>query len=228
MMERKIRKEAGNMTSYEQENLRNQLKVYFIAGSNNCIKKPKEVLEEAIAGGITMFQFREKGEGSLEGEAKISLARELQQVCRENGIPFIVNDDVELAIQLDADGVHIGQEDDSAESVRGKIGNKILGVSAHTVEEVEDAIKKGADYLGLGPIFPTSTKKDAKAVQGTRFIRELRSKGFDIPVVGIGGINPENAATVMEAGADGVSIITAISLADNITEAARKLKNQVI
>ncbi|MGG5254328.1 thiamine phosphate synthase [Neobacillus sp. SM06] len=216
------------MSTYDQERLRSILKVYFIAGSPNCTKNPKEVLQEAIAGGITLFQFREKGKGALTGEAKFMLANELQQICRNHGVPFIVNDDVELALRLDADGVHIGQEDEPVETVRSKIGDKILGVSAHTLEEVHAAIEQGADYLGIGPIFPTSTKEDVKPVQGTTFIRELRRKGIDIPLVGIGGINSENASVVMEAGADGVSVITAISLATNIHEAAKQLKNQVL
>ncbi|XJZ28844.1 thiamine phosphate synthase [Bacillota bacterium Lsc_1132] len=216
------------MVRYNQQQLRSVLKVYFIAGSTNCLKNPKEVLEEAIAGGVTFFQFREKGKGALTGKAKYELAKELQQVCRNHGIPFIVNDDIELAIELGADGVHVGQDDEPVETVRSKIGDKILGVSAHTVEEVQVAIEQGADYLGIGPIFPTSTKEDAKPVQGTALLRELRTKGFNMPIVGIGGITPENASMVMEAGADGVSVITAISLAHNITEAARQLKNKVL
>ena len=216
------------MSRYDRERLRSILRVYFIAGSPNCTKNLKEVLQEAIVGGITLFQFREKGNGALTGEAKFMLANELQQICRMHGVPFIVNDDVELAMRLDADGVHIGQEDEPVEAVRSKIGDKILGVSAHTLDEVQAAIEQGADYLGIGPIFPTSTKKDAKPVQGTTFIRELRRKGIDIPLVGIGGINLENASVVMEAGADGVSVITAISLATNIHEAAKQLKNQVL
>ncbi len=216
------------MSRYDQERLRSILKVYFIAGSPNCIKKPQLVLQEAIAGGITLFQFREKGKGALTGGAKFELANELQQICRKHGVPFIVNDDVELAVRLDADGVHIGQEDEPVKAVRSKIGDKILGVSAHTLEEAQAAIAQGADYLGIGPIFPTSTKADTKPIQGTTFIRELRKKGMDIPLVGIGGINSANASNVMEAGADGVSVITAISLAKNISEAAKHLKNQIL
>lgn len=216
------------MAKYNQDQLRAALKVYFIAGSNNCTKDPREVVEEAIAGGITIFQFREKGNGALTGKLKYELAKDLQLVCKNHGIPFIVNDDVELAIQLNADGVHVGQEDEPVELVRKKIGGKILGVSAHTVEEVQTAIKQGADYLGIGPIFPTSTKEDAKPVQGTAFMKELRAKGIDLPIVGIGGITSDNAALVMVAGADGVSVITAISQASNVEEAAAKIKKSVL
>jgi thiamine-phosphate pyrophosphorylase len=131
-------------------------------------------------------------------------------------------------LELDADGVHIGQEDESVDMVRKKIGDKILGVSAHSIAEVDQAIKNGADYLGIGPIFPTSTKEDAKTAAGTKLIEELRSMGYSIPIVGIGGIKVENAQSVIQAGADGVSVITAISLAEDIIGTTAKLKNNVL
>ncbi|WP_423802159.1 thiamine phosphate synthase [Neobacillus sp. SAB-20_R2A] len=209
-------------------NLREALKVYFIMGTANCRKDPVEVLKEAIAGGITFFQFREKGEGALIGEEKYALAKKLQSLCKEHRIPFIVNDDLELAIALDADGVHIGQEDEPAVTVRNQIGdNKILGVSVHTPEEAEEALSAGADYFGIGPVYPTKTKADAKPSRGTALIEELRSQGIAVPIVGIGGITSENAATVVEAGADGVSVITAISLADSPHLAAKALRKSV-
>ncbi|MGJ7920060.1 thiamine phosphate synthase [Neobacillus sp. LXY-4] len=215
------------MARINRDKIKELLKLYFIVGSNNCTKKPTEVLTEAIAGGISLFQFREKGTGALEGSARLALAKELQQLCRKNKIPFIVNDDVELALRLDADGVHIGQEDESVESVRKLIGDKILGVSAHTIEEAEFAIKNGADYLGIGPVFPTKTKEDAKEAAGFSLIQALRENGCDIPIVGIGGINGDNSASVIEAGANGVAVISAISLAPSVTGAARKIRNQV-
>jgi thiamine-phosphate pyrophosphorylase len=209
------------------KNLREALKVYFIMGSPNCKQLPSEVLEEAIAGGITFFQFREKGEGALKGSEKYVLAKKLQSICREHGIPFIVNDDIELAIEIGADGVHIGQEDEPVKTVREKIGKKILGVSVHTEEEAINAIQGGADYFGIGPIFPTATKEDAKPAKGPVLIQELRQKGYTIPIVGIGGITIDNAASVVEAGADGVSVITAISHAESPREAAWALRKNV-
>ncbi|WP_284037710.1 thiamine phosphate synthase [Neobacillus sp. 114] len=209
-------------------NLREALKVYFIMGTANCRKDPVEVLKEAIAGGITFFQFREKGKEALIGEEKYALAKKLQSLCKEHRIPFIVNDDIELAIRLNADGVHIGQEDEPAEIVRRQIGNsKILGVSVHTPEEAEGALSAGADYFGIGPVFPTKTKADEKPSRGTALIEELRSQGIAVPIVGIGGITSENAATVVEAGADGVSVITAISLANSPLIAAKALRKSV-
>jgi thiamine-phosphate pyrophosphorylase len=211
-----------------RNDLRDSLRVYFIMGSPNCLKDPAEVLTEAIAGGITLFQFREKGEGALIGAEKYALAKELQGICREHQIPFIVNDDIELALALKADGVHIGQEDEPVKVVKGKIGEMILGVSVHTTEEAMSAIRDGADYFGIGPVFPTKTKADAKPSRGTMLIEELRNNGCDFPIVGIGGITIENARSVVEAGADGVSVITAISHAESPLEAARALRTNIV
>ncbi|MGF3103090.1 thiamine phosphate synthase [Rossellomorea sp. DUT-2] len=192
-------------------NLRESLQLYFVMGSPNCEKHPAQVLEEALLGGVTMFQFREKGMEALEGDAKVELAYELQRLCRKHGIPFIVNDDVELALLLNADGVHIGQEDEPIEKVRRKIGNRILGVSSHDVNEARVALESGADYLGVGPMFPTNTKNNCREVRGPKIIQSLRTNGIDIPLVGIGGIHTGNASIVLEAGADGVAVISAIS-----------------
>ncbi|MBM7702217.1 thiamine phosphate synthase [Metabacillus iocasae] len=204
------------------------LHVYFIMGSNNCYNDPKEVLTKAIEGGATLFQFREKGTNALVGKEKVLFAKELQHICKQYGVPFIVNDDVDLAIELNADGVHIGQDDESAGIVRRRIGEgKILGVSTHHLDEVKRAIEQGADYVGIGPVFATVTKEDAKAVRGTVLIREVREKGLSIPIVGIGGITEQNAKVVMEAGGDGVSVITAISQAENPLETTKRLAEVV-
>jgi thiamine-phosphate pyrophosphorylase len=209
------------------EVMRERLKVYFIMGSANCKKQPLEVLTEAIDGGITLFQFREKGSGALVGEQKYEFAKQLQNICQKRGIPFIVNDDVELALALDADGVHIGQDDENARVVREKIGDKILGVSAHNLKEAQEAIAAGADYIGVGPIYPTTSKEDAKKAQGPAIIRLLRDQGVDIPLVAIGGITAENAGEVMSAGADGVSVISAIASAASPFLAAKQLVQAV-
>ena len=216
------------MQRINEKKLKEQLKVYFIMGSPNCLKDPAITLKEAIEGGITLFQFREKGIGALTGEGKMKLASELQEICRHHSIPFIVNDDVELALKLEADGVHVGQDDEALRIVREKMPGKIIGVSAHTIEEVKTAIKGGADYLGIGPVFPTSTKTDTKPVQGTKLIEEIRTASISIPLVGIGGIHAENAAEVVVSGADGVSVITAISQAVSPREAAAQLKKAVL
>ncbi|HGH7181460.1 thiamine phosphate synthase [Bacillus cereus] len=215
------------MARIEIDKMSKLLQVYFIMGSNNCMKDPLAVLKEALDGGVTLFQFREKGEGALTGEKRLQFAKEVQALCKEYGVPFIVNDDVELAIELDADGVHVGQDDEGITSVRERMGDKIIGVSTHTIEEARWAIENGADYLGVGPIFPTSTKKDTKAVQGTKGLAHFREQGIMIPIVGIGGITIENTASVIEAGADGVSIISAISLAESAYESTKELVEEV-
>jgi thiamine-phosphate pyrophosphorylase len=216
------------MARISSEKMRKLLPVYFIAGTANCRKDIREVVLEAIKGGVTIFQFREKGRGALTGQEKYEMAKEIQQICKEHGIPFIVNDDVELALALDADGVHIGQDDEAADSVREKIGDKILGVSVHSLEEAHRAIAQGADYFGVGPVFPTNSKEDAKEARGTAVIEELRKNGINIPIVGIGGIDAQNASIVMKGGADGVSVISAISQADSVLQSARELRKAVL
>ncbi|MER3123963.1 thiamine phosphate synthase [Bacillus pumilus] len=212
------------MTKADQQQIKQQLSVYFIMGTANTSRQPLDVLKEAIQGGITMFQFREKGDGALQGEEKKLLARQLQVLCQEASVPFIVNDDVQLAMDLDADGVHVGQEDINARDVRRKIGNKILGVSTHNLDEVKQAMKDGADYVGMGPVYPTETKKDTRSVQGVSLITEVRRHGLLIPIVGIGGITYENAAPIIRSGADGISIISAISQSSEPKKAAEALK----
>ncbi|KKB41585.1 thiamine phosphate synthase [Bacillus thermotolerans] len=215
------------MSRISEQQTREALAVYFIMGSTNCLQDPVKTLEEAIKGGITLFQFREKGPGALTDKAKEALALKLQEVCRRHGVPFLVNDDIELAAAIQADGVHIGQEDEPLEAVRARFPDKIIGVSAHTLEEAGQAAADGADYLGMGPVFPTSTKPDAKAARGTELIKAVRRSGLQLPIVGIGGITPANARIVVEDGADGVSVITAISQASSPLQAAHELKRAV-
>ncbi|APT44855.1 thiamine phosphate synthase [Bacillus safensis] len=216
------------MTKADQQQIKQQLSVYFIMGTANTTRQPLDVVKEAIQGGITMFQFREKGEKALQGDEKKQLARQIQALCQEANVPFIVNDDVQLAIDLDADGVHVGQEDTNAKDVKERIGNKILGVSTHNLDEVKQAMKDGADYVGMGPVYPTETKKDTRSVQGVSLITEVRRHGLQIPIVGIGGITYDNVAPVIQAGADGISIISAISQSADPKKAAEELKSLVV
>ncbi|ABO66732.1 MULTISPECIES: thiamine phosphate synthase [Geobacillus] len=215
------------MARITSEEMKERLAVYFIMGSQNSERPAEDVLKEALDGGVTLFQFREKGSAALEGEEKEALARQLQRLCRTYGVPFIVNDDVELAIAIDADGVHVGQDDEDARRVREKIGDKILGVSAHNVEEARAAIEAGADYIGVGPIYPTRSKDDANEAQGPGILRHLREQGITIPIVAIGGITADNTRAVIEAGADGVSVISAIASAPEPKAAAAALATAV-
>lgn len=205
------------------EELKKRLRKYFIMGSQNCNRNPVHILKEAIQAGITAFQYREKGEGSLLGEEKLNLGKQLREMCRESNILFIVNDDLSLAEQLDADGIHVGQNDCSVEKVRQRFPNKIIGLSVSNIEEVNQSRIDLVDYLGAGPIFTTTTKEDAKEAVGLEWIETLRQTIPDIPIVGIGGINENNAHSVIEAGADGVSVISAITQAKNIHEVVSRL-----
>lgn len=210
----------------DEARMRSYLRLYLVLGSSNCKTEPAAVVEEAIRGGATMIQFREKGPKALKLAAKEELARRIQAICRRHGVPFIVNDDVELALALNADGVHIGQDDEPAALVRKHIGNKILGVSVHSTVEALLAEQQGADYLGVGPIYPTASKEDAQQPQGTDVIQRL-SEITSLPIVGIGGITVERASQVMQAGADGVAVISAITHAKDIYQAAKILDSKV-
>ncbi|MGM7685137.1 thiamine phosphate synthase [Cytobacillus sp. Hm23] len=204
------------------------LPLYFVMGSQDCLGDPCVVLLEAIRGGITAFQYREKGVGAKSGIAKYDLGIELQKICKDHNIPFFVNDDIELAIKLQADGVHIGQEDEPVENVRSKIGSTmVLGVSAHTVEQAKDATAKGADYLGVGSIYPTNTKEDATNVNGPSIIQEMRDNDISVPIVAIGGIKAGKIQPIIQAGAEGVAVITAITHAEDKMSATRKLIEEV-
>ncbi|KGX86524.1 thiamine-phosphate pyrophosphorylase [Pontibacillus marinus BH030004 = DSM 16465] len=204
------------------------LQLYLVMGSQNCYQDPIEVLQKAIQGGVTCFQYREKGSGAKVGSERGELGLHFKEACHSYGIPFIVNDDVNLAMELEADGVHIGQEDGMVQEIRSLIGSeRLLGVSAHNVHEAEKAIKEGADYIGVGPMFHTSTKKDTEQVRGPIVIREIREVFPDFPVVGIGGISKRNAYDVVSSGANGVAVISAISQAENAIIAAQELKQEV-
>lgn len=203
--------------------MKHMLSLYFVMGSVDCTKNPLVVLDEAIEGGITMFQFREKGKGALTGLEKYRLAEQLFERCRARNIPFIVNDDVDLALALQADGVHVGQEDEAAERVRDRIGDKYLGVSVHNLNEVKKALAACADYVGLGPIFPTVSKDDAKQVCGLTMIEHIRAHEKHIPLVAIGGITEQTAKQVIEAGADGIAVISTICRAQHIREQTKRL-----
>ncbi|WP_186580688.1 thiamine phosphate synthase [Aquibacillus kalidii] len=208
--------------------LKRSLQAYFIMGSNNSDKDPLLVLDKALQGGITFFQFREKGENALEGNQKKELAMKMQELCKKYKVPFIVNDDVTLAIEINADGVHVGQDDESVTEIRKKCPSHfIIGVSATNTEQAIQAVRDGADYIGVGPIYATSTKADAKQPIGTNGMIEIRKLVGDVPIVAIGGIKQVHVPEIIKAGADGVSVITAISMANDPGEVARQINHLV-
>ena len=179
-----------------------------------------EQVEAALKGGVTCVQLREK---ELDETAFLQEAKELCALCRRYGVPFLVNDNVEIAIACGADGIHVGQEDLTAGEVRRRVGeNMILGVSVHTVEEACQAVRDGADYLGLGAVFPTSTKTDVEQMSN----ETLRAicDAVNVPIVAIGGINRGNILKLAGSGVDGVALVSAIFSAEDIERTCRELR----
>ena len=186
-------------------------------------RKLKDDVEKAILGGATMIQLREK---NLSTEDFIKEALEIKEVCKKYDIPFIINDSLEVFLAVDADGIHVGQNDLSADIVRKKIGpNKILGVSAETVSEALLAEKMGADYLGVGTIFSTSTKLDAINVTKEELARI--SYSVNIPVVAIGGITLDNIKELKNTMISGISVVSAIFKEEDIVKATSNLLKEV-
>ena len=177
-------------------------------------------VEAALKGGVTCVQLREK---ELAETAFLQEAKGICALCRRYRAPFIVNDNVDVAVACGADGVHVGQEDMEAGEVRRRVGeNMILGVSVHTVEEARRAVQNGADYLGLGAVFPTSTKTDVD-VMPRETLRAICG-AVDVPIVAIGGLNRGNILQLSGSGVDGVALVSAIFGAENIEESCRELR----
>ena len=182
----------------------------------------KEQVKEALDGGVTFLQLREK---QIDSELFLQEAQELKELCKQYQVPFVINDDVELALKVDADGVHVGQSDMEAGDVRKKLGkDKIIGVSAQTVEQAVMAEKHGADYLGVGAVFPTSSKDDAQEVDYETL--KAICQAVQIPVIAIGGINAQNVERLKGSRICGVAVISAIFAQEDIKEAAKELKNR--
>ena len=177
-------------------------------------------VEEALKGGATFIQLREK---ELDEEHFLEEAKEIKELCRRYQVPFVINDNVEIALAVDADGVHVGQSDMEAGDVRAKLGpDKIIGVSAQTVEQAVMAEQNGADYLGVGAVFPTGSKADALKVSHDTL--KAICKAVKIPVIAIGGISKENILELSGSGICGIAVISAIFAKDDIEEAARELR----
>jgi len=183
-----------------------------------------EVAQAAIEGGTSIIQFRDN---EMTTRQLVETAEKIKELTEEADIPLIVNDRLDVALAVDADGVHVGQDDMPADMARQLIGpHKILGVSASTVEEALQAEKDGADYVSASPVFTTPTKPDTPPPTGLEGLRAI-VEAVNLPVIAIGGINEKNAAEVMEAGAQGVAVISAVVGAPDIAAAARHLRQTV-
>ena len=184
----------------------------------------EEQVEKCLKGGATCIQLREK---HLSEEEFLEEARRMKVVCAKYHVPLLINDNVEIALAVDADGVHVGQSDMEAGDVRAKLGkNKIIGVTAKTVEQALLAEKRGADYLGVGAVFHTGSKADAKEISHETF-KEICA-AVKIPVVAIGGISKDNVMQLAGYGMDGIAVISGIFAQPDIEEAARNLKKMTI
>lgn len=180
------------------------------------------VVKESLEGGVTFLQLREK---ELDEEHFLEEARELQKLCREYQVPFVINDNVDIAVAINADGVHVGQSDMEAGDVRAKLGpDKIIGVTAKTVEQAVLAQERGADYLGVGAVFHTDSKADAKEISFDT-LKDI-CKAVSIPVIAIGGITEENVKELAGTGICGVAVISAIYAQSDIKKATESLKNE--
>jgi thiamine-phosphate pyrophosphorylase len=180
-------------------------------------------VEEAIKGGVTLVQIREKSIGTLEF---YNLAVEIKTITDKYKIPLIINDRIDIAQAIDAAGVHLGQYDMPADIARNIIGNnKILGVSASTLEEAQKAERQGADYIGVGAMFKTTTKEDACSVS-IDSLKEIK-EGISIPVVAIGGISEKNVASLKPTNIDGIAVVSAILGRKSVRIAAENLRNLI-
>ncbi|WNE31995.1 thiamine phosphate synthase [Helicobacter pylori] len=213
----------------------NCLKLMFVAGSqdfyhikggkNDRINALLETLELALQSKITAFQFRQKGDLALQDPVEIKrLALECQKLCQKYGAPFIVNDEVQLALELKADGVHVGQEDMAIEEVITLCKKRLfIGLSVNTLEQALKARHlDGVAYLGVGPIFPTPSKKD-KQVVGVELLKKIQDSGVKKPLIAIGGITTDNASKLQKF--SGIAVISAITQAKDKALAVGKLLN---
>lgn len=209
------------MRTWSKEEIRDALRLYAVTDRSWLRGRSfTEVLQEALsAGGITCVQLREK---HAAPEEKEMLAREAQALCTQAGIPFLIDDDVELALRMDADGVHIGQDDISCVEARRALGDRaIIGVTAKTLEQARKAEAEGADYLGVGAVFPTSTKQDTWTIDH-EVLRQICAM-VSIPVVAIGGITADNARELAGTGIAGIAVVSAIFAQDDLAGAVTRL-----
>ena len=180
-----------------------------------------EIVKAAVRGGVTCVQLREKECSTLDF---IEQARTVKDFLKARGVPLVINDRVDVALAVEADGVHLGQTDMPLEIAKKILGGSMfIGISAESLEDALEAEKGGADYLGVSPIYATPTKTDTAPALGLEGLREIK-KAVNIPLVGIGGLNPGNAPEVIRNGADGVAVVSAIVAADDPGQAAAELK----
>jgi len=196
-------------------------KLYFIADFESAKGKDLVwIVEEAVKGGATVVQLRAKNISTREF---LDIGMKIHSFLKKKRVPLIINDRIDIALALDADGVHLGQKDMPLQIARKILGKeKIIGISVNNIEEAVEAENNGADYLGVGPVFPTTTKPDIRTPLGIEGLRKIREK-IKIPIIAIGGINKSNVHEVYSTGVDGIAVISAIIFASDPCKAAREL-----
>lgn len=201
-------------------NLRKRLKLYVI--TDRRLRDEVETVKEALEGGATSIQLRIKKAPTRE---MVEVGKKIRKITEEYDALYFVNDRLDVALAVNADGVHVGQEDMPVEIVKEIAPNLIVGVSASNLKEAIEAEKGGADYIGAGSVFPTKTKEDAKylGLDGLKAVIE----NVNIPVVAIGGINHENVREVLKLGVDGIAVISAIVGAEDVREATKRMKEMI-
>jgi thiamine-phosphate pyrophosphorylase len=187
-----------------------------------CRLSHVELTELAIAGGADTIQFRQKGGATRE---MIRLAEQMQALCRRAGVSFVVNDRVDVAIASHAHGVHLGQDDFPIPLARKLLGEEaIIGGSASSLEEARKCLLEGADYIGFGPVYPTTSKEDARPVGGLGLLKQI-VEAIPLPIIAIGGISRDNMPLVMQAGVHGIAVISAVCCQEDPKEAAKCLRD---
>lgn len=187
-------------------------------------RDPLELISAQIRGGADVIQLREK---EMQKRERLDLGLKIREMTREKGVLFIVNDDLDLAMILEADGVHLGQEDIPIRYARPLMKNKIIGVSTHSLDQVNEALEGGADYIGVGPIFETVTKEDREELVGTDLLEKTRDI-CPIPYVAIGGIGKDNIDSLLKAGCHRAAIISDILLAPDVEKQCKFLKKRLL
>jgi thiamine-phosphate pyrophosphorylase len=203
--------------------MKHDLSLYLIADIDAAHRYPfLKVVEEAILGGVTVVQLRVKNKTK---EEFLRAAQTMRSVTRSYGIPFIINDDVEITLAVNADGVHLGQGDMNISEARKILGSDaIIGVSTHNITEALEAEKIGANYAGVGTVFPTTSKTDIRGIIGISGLMKIRRK-TKLPLIAIGGISLSNTASVIETGVDGIAVISAIMSSLDPKKTAQEFKS---
>ena len=197
------------------------LSLYLVTDKSDDVERFLKTIEESIQGGVSVVQIREKTADTLDF---YNLALKVKEITTKYNVPLIINDRVDVALAIDADGVHVGQSDMPCDVTRKLVGDdKIVGVSAATIEEAQKAERDGADYIGTGAVFPTATKDDAPSITKKELKEVVDS--INLPVVAFGGINLDNASELTDTGIAGLSVVSAIMSSDNPKESSKKLLN---